>query len=157
MKSCGNCGRANEDASELCGECRTSFSKETDSGTMRDDLSDSFRQPLPSPVKWTLWLVAWVVVVLATISNDPEQLRGALAFPVGFYGLLPAETSILFAWFGAWCAVVGGWMIYGWLTIAMQLARELRTFSVCYLLFCVLLILNVAGCRHLIETASRIH
>ena len=160
MKTCGYCGRQNGDPSEFCSECGTPFSAPSESAsfeTMRGDISEFLRRPIHPAVKWTLWLLAWGAVVLATISNDATDLRSAVGFPVGFYGLLPEMPAIYVAWLGGCVAVVGGWILYIALSLAIHWANRMRSFSLWYIVFCVLLALNVVGCRKLIDTVSQIH
>ena len=167
MKTCGYCGRENVDETESCSECGTPFLTPAespileDNATMLDDVVEFFRLffrlPVSPWIKWLLWTIAWGFVVCATFSTDPQYLAAALSFPVGFYGLLPERISIIYAWLGAWLAIIGGWALYAALTLAIQTAKRIVSFSFWYLFFCVLLILNVVGCRNLIHTASGIH
>lgn len=162
MKICGYCGKENEDASEFCSECGTAFGNAAepalnDAPKLLDDIYEFFNQAVPSWLKCSLWLMAWGAVALAALSDDPGELRGALAFPVGFCGLLPAEPAIGTAFLGGVVVIGVGWGLYVWLALGMKKAKRLGGFSLFYLVFCALLALNVAGCRELITTAAGIH
>lgn len=104
------------------------FLVEQAAGTIKDDIAgfvafapQFLRRGIHPAVKWSLWLAAWGGVVLATISHDPHDLAGALGFPVGFCGLLPAEPSVWLAWLGGWFVVGAGWGLYCWLSLVMLL------------------------------------
>jgi hypothetical protein len=100
--------------------------------------------------------MAWGFVVLFTVSEHPEDLRETLAFPLGLCGLLPIRAAIGIAMLVALPVVVIGWAIYLRLAMAMKKAKTAGHFSLLYFLFCVLLVLNVGGCRKLIATAAKI-
>jgi hypothetical protein len=57
----------------------------------------------------------------------------------------------------AHCDCGGGWMIYVILTVMMGLAKRMGVFFLIYFLFCVLLALNLAGCKSMLVTAAGIH
>jgi hypothetical protein len=122
-----------------------------------DDLAAFSRRPVSRWIKWPLWLVVWGAVVVATFSDTPDYFLAALSFPVGFYGLLPPETGVLLAWVGVWPTIVVGWMGYFWLMFAMKRAKYIPIFSLWYVLLCVFVVINVAGCRKLMTTIAGIH
>jgi hypothetical protein len=108
-------------------------------------------------IKWILYFLAWAVVIIHTACNHPEDLQGFFAFPVGFYGFLEPKTSMWTTFLGAWPAIVVGWGLYSVLAVAMRRAKRIWVYLILYSVFCVLLALNLVGCRRIIETAAGIH
>lgn len=108
-------------------------------------------------IKWILYFLAWSVVIVRTACNHPEDLKAAFAFPVGFYGLFAPQTSMWLTWLVAWPAIIVGWAVYLVLALAMRFTKRIWIYLFLYSIFCVLLAINLAGCRKIIETAAGIH
>ena len=144
MKKCQYCGCENPDETESCSACGKTHSNEYSEAS------------IPAAARWLLWLFAWGGVILVTILNDPQNLRLFLGFPVGFFGLFPAEQSILFTMVGGLFLVMGGWIVYIMLSVRILRSKS-AAFWIYYVIFCILLALNVGGCGLLIHTASGIH
>jgi hypothetical protein len=169
MKTCGYCGKENADEAKGCFECGTSFSGESDVqtwsiGTMMEDVAQfpslacgCLRRQMPFSVRLVLWLVAWGAVIWSTFQHHPEDLRSCLGFPLGFCGLLPEQASITVVMLVGWAVFIVGWVLYGLISAAILISKRLGWLSIFYIVFCVLLALNLTGCRHLIETASGLH
>jgi len=166
MKKCRYCGRENADDAAYCGECGTEFhiqARPRQIGKPRPffgETNPSFgfiKRLVPPWIKWGLYVAAWGAVILATLVRKPSDLRMAPGFPIGLLAVLPAETAIVLAWMAAPAAVCGGWMIYFVLTAAIGRAKRLGVFSLAYATLCILLVLNVVGCKKILETAAGIH
>jgi hypothetical protein len=148
MKSCPNCSRENGGEAEQCEGCGTKFEGERG--------SPKFGDPMPMPHKWQFWLGAWCLVAIATLVIHPAYILAVPFFPVGLLDWLPhGEEKAIEGWMiGAW---VVGWMIYVFLSMAMFAAKRTGIFFIIYVIFCVLLVLNVVGCQRVMQAASGIH
>jgi hypothetical protein len=94
-----------------------------------------------------LWLVAWGGAAIACAVPDPFVLLYAGAFPAGILAfLLPNgvwgnETTL---------GLLGlGWVFYAGLTVGGLREKRSSKYFRFYAVLCVLLALNVAGCRAL--------
>jgi hypothetical protein len=85
--------------------------------------------------KWVLYFLAWAVVVILVASNHPEDLHAAIGFPVGFCGLLPAETAVLLTWLGGLPVSIAGWTLYFSLGVAIISRKRLWSFLLLYSIF----------------------
>jgi hypothetical protein len=115
---------------------------------------------IPNWIKWAFYLAAWGGVVVAVIVRKPDDLLTAPGFPVGLLGvlfLIGAEQATVAVWFGGLGAVVAGWFLYAFLSVTMMRTKKTWVFSMIYVGFCVLLALNLAGCRKIMETVAGIH
>lgn len=157
MKTCPRCRRVNNDEAKNCHACGTELGIWEKSTVQDQNIPKSDDESFPPWVKWGLYFAAWGVLILATLANKPCDLRAAPGFPIGLLSILPKEESILVAWWAGPIAILGGWMIYVVLTVMMGLAERAGVFSLIYISFCVLLALNLAGCKTMLETAAGIH
>lgn len=107
--------------------------------------------------KWALYLATWAIVALVTGAGNLEVLTAAPAFPLGLLGLLPESKAIEAVMGGYFFAIVLGWGVYLALTVAMGDAKRSSRFFKIYIWFCILLALNVVGCRSLMDTAAGMH
>jgi hypothetical protein len=155
MKKCAYCGRGNSDDTAFCQECGTAVANEKQSA--KSSAVRLLLKPFPPRVKWGLYSAAWGAVILATLCRNPADLLAAPNFPIGLLEILMGEKAIIAASFGGLAALCGGWMIYLVVTLATSYAKRVWTFSPVYIVFCLLLALNVRGCNHMLETASQIH
>jgi hypothetical protein len=148
MKSCPNCSRENDDDAAQCAGCGMKFEIEQS--------SPKFSDPMPRAHKWQLWLGAWGLVAIATLVIHPAYLLAVPFFPVGLLDWLPhGEEKAIEGWMiGAW---VIGWMLYVFLSAAMFASKRMGIFFIIYVIFCVLLALNVVGCQRVMQAASGIH
>lgn len=113
------------------------------------------KEPLSIGTKSGYWFAAWAGVALVTLLFNPSAMAAALFFPAGLFGLFGNEESGIVAWMmGAWAL---GWVLYVVLTISMLRATKRSAFFQTYIVFCILLALNVAGCHRIISAASGIH
>jgi len=97
---------------------------------------------------------------VAVLVRKPDDLLTAPGFPVGLLGvlfLIGAEQATVAGWFGGLGAVVAGWFLYAFLSVTMMRTKKTWVFSMIYVGFCVLLALNLAGCRKIMETVAGIH
>ena len=70
------------------------------------------------------------------------------AFPLGLFGLLPSRAVGYVIFPGAaGAAVVIGWMVYATFAMAVDRAKSTGRFFIIYFLFCLLLLLNLVGCK----------
>jgi len=110
-------------------------------------------------IRWGLYLDAWSAVIVTVGVNNPNDLLSAAGFPIGLFGIVPngQQLAITAAWLlGPICAGIG-WTIYIVLTVVIGYAKRITIFSIVYAFFCVLLALNVVGCKRLIEAAAGTH
>src|SRR6266851_7843534 len=90
--------------------------------------------------KFGLWLVPWLVVLLIF---GPGNIAWIWLFPVGLLGfLVPNSFELLF-----FILPILGWILYALFTAAALDARRWRTYFVLFLILCLLLCLNLAGCH----------
>lgn len=148
MKICPTCSQENKDDAEQCEGCGTKFEMEQS--------SPKFGDPMPRAHKWQLWLGAWCLVAIATLVMHPAHIVAVPFFPLGLLDWLPhGEQTAIEGWMiGAWSI---GWMLYAFLSVAMFAAKRTGVFFIIYVIFCVLLLLNVVGCQRVMEAASQIH
>jgi hypothetical protein len=165
MKACQNCDRINSDEVEICYHCGTKFrvweppepltSQDQDkpkSETGLDDKPVSFRR------RCFLWLTAWGFVALAVCAINPEYLRAIFFFPIGLFGLFGGDEKAVETSFTA-CATgafIFGWLLYAALSVAIFTVGKRKTFTAIYIIFCILLALNVGGCQRVLESMSHI-
>ncbi len=147
MKSCPNCARENNDEAAQCAGCGMKLEAER---------SPKFGDPMPRAHKWQLWLGAWSLAAVAMLVIHPAYLLAVPFFPVGLLDWLPhGEEKTIKGWMiGAWAV---GWMLYVFLSAAMFTSKRTGIFFIIYVIFCVLLALNVIGCQHVMQSASGIH
>jgi hypothetical protein len=119
-----------------------------------NSLWELLRQPVPERVKWVLFFSAWAVVVLAM---NPKNLLVAPLFPVGLLAISPGgeQTAVMFSML----VVPGllGWILYAALSMLIDRTRKIGTFFPVYFVMCVILALNVIGCKKTLEAAAGIH
>lgn len=166
MITCSYCGRENSDEAEHCSECGTPLRNDpaSTSGGLKGipNHESSFPEPAQHQVslwlKWLLWLLAWGSLAIFTALEHPEDFKGILGFPFGFCGLLPIDaTTGFYILLALPVVVVCGWLLYLKLTVAIHKAKTLERFLLLYVLLCLLLAINAAGCRRLITIGASIH
>jgi len=110
---------------------------------------------MPRSEKWLLWIASWVVVILVM---GRETMPGVLFFPLGLLLVFPSsgETVMTWAMYGMFYGPIG-WSFYAVLSLAMGAARTKKKFFLLYLLFCALLIVNIAGCKRAMGLMEGIH
>lgn len=146
MKICPNCKFANDDF-EVCHQCGITFEKWKDSKL--EAKSFSFL------AKGCCWLAAWILVILAVLKIDPNYLRTALFFPIGFFALLPnSDNAVAIAFTTLGWSI--GWVLYFALSVAMFLTKKKSVFIIIFTIFCVLLAINVVGCQHVLKNDAPI-
>ena len=112
-------------------------------------------EPISTRAKLGYWFVAWAGVALVTLLINPSAIKAAPFFPAGLLGLFGNEENGIIAWMlGAW---VLGWGLYIVLTISMFRETKRDAFFRTYLMLCVLLALNVAGCQRTLSAVSGLH
>lgn len=111
-------------------------------------------EPLSGKAKLGYWCAAWIGVALVTLLINPSAIAAVPFFPAGLLGLLGnGEEGIIGFMTGAW---VLGWVLYVVLTVSMVRTKTRDAFFSTYVVFCILLVLNVAGCQRLSTVASGI-
>jgi hypothetical protein len=165
MKVCWHCGRTNDDGVKYCLGCGTrisaldafiyakflalkAFIQKDEAPKGEDKASESER--------WRLWLIAWGGVLLVTLVTGPAYVLAAPLFPIGLFVFLRGGEgkAIEGLMGGAWGI---GWLLYAALSVVMFVVRKKEVFSVVYVIFCVLLILNLVGCQRLLLAANGLH
>jgi hypothetical protein len=107
--------------------------------------------------KCWFWFAAWGVVVLLTAAANPAYLPGAPFFPIGLLALLPNGGEKAITGWMLQFPVLLGWLFYIAFSAVMLRIRRPKTFFGVYVVFCIVLALNLVGCHRTIETASQIH
>lgn len=104
--------------------------------------------------KWGLWYGAWIVVALLM---NPVNLPAFIYFPLGLVALFPRgdEQAIVLA-MHSWPRFVG-WVIYLLFAVGISRTRKRTTFITIYSILCLVLVLNVVGCKKVLEALSGIH
>jgi hypothetical protein len=90
--------------------------------------------------RYNLLCIPWTAAVVLTF---PGVFMFPQFFPAGFFRFLGVKEADAIA--RSW--VVLGWMIYLGLTIAACLSRRRISYFIVYSVLCVLIALNIAGCR----------
>jgi hypothetical protein len=135
--------------------------------------SESLRQPstpsnpstagldndaISKSAKWQLWGLAWSLVVAATFVPDPAYMITAPWFPVGLLAIFPGgEKNAIAAWMKGLPFTLLGWLLYLFLSAAMARARKERLFILIYVIFCIVLALNLVGCQITFNATQQIH
>jgi len=142
MKTCPQCKLENDDEAGNCRGC---------GAELRILKDESFSRR----TKLLLWIAAWGGVIFAVLAINPAYIRAAFLFPIGLFAFLANGTQNAF-W--AWVAggFIIGWMLYAVLSAMMFGAKNKQFFIVIYVIFCILLALNVGGCVKVLEDASHI-
>lgn len=89
--------------------------------------------------KYNLLAIAWGAVAVLTFPG----IFFPTLFPAGLFRLFGIRENDVV---GHSCLAIG-WLVYVTLTVAACLSRRKRTYFVIYTALCVLLAMNVVGCR----------
>lgn len=90
--------------------------------------------------KCAFFLLAWVVTAVLMF---PVTLYDSTLFPSGLWPMIGAgEEEVRHSWI-----LKAGWLLYAGLLVGACVSRRKRTYFVIYAVFCVLLIVNIVGCR----------
>jgi hypothetical protein len=133
MQKCSYCGRENEDAEHFCREC----------GTALRDLP-----PRPSamdldilvPLRWRIKRVsiACILTLIAMMVPNPSIIVFAMFFPAPLGLILRTENMF---------PIIVGWLIYAVLVLGSLFAKNKKIHRRFFLIFCILLLINIAGCH----------
>jgi len=166
MKTCRYCGRENPDEAVRCQECGTAYYFEKQDEHPAElkpleqlaSLFEFFGQPISERAKWGLYYAAWGGVILAALAMNPADVLTAPCFPIGLLAVLPnGEEKAITAWMFGPISIGIGWAFYLLLSFLIGRTRKRAAFFAVYIVFCILLALNVVGCRRTLEAVSRIH
>jgi hypothetical protein len=116
------------------------------------------RRLISISAKGCWWLAAWGGVILIFLVTNPACLRFALWFPAGLFAICQPEEKALetsLTAFGTGAFFLG-WGIYFVLSVFMLLAKKRTLFVILYLIFCLVLLLNVGGCQRLWDAVAQI-
>lgn len=106
----------------------------------------------PKSKRW-LCLGAWLVAGIATVIPDPGitplAILFAWMFPFGVFRLVFSPDTD----FGGFDLIIliGGWLIYGYLTVLALSQNRRARFVFVYAILCVLLVLTAAGCNKMLH------
>ncbi len=116
----------------------------------------AFDSPLPAKFKVRFWLGAWLLVLLASVMMIPSAIPAAPFFPIGLLVWLPRGLNVAIkGWMvGAWAL---GWVFYGFYSVILFWVKKTGVFFILFLIFSILLLLNVAGCQKMMQEVSGIH
>src|SRR6266852_6175352 len=97
--------------------------------------------------KWQLWFGAWAIVAFAGMVPHPSQVLLAPLFPIGLLALLPhGDEKAITAWMMGFPCLLG-WTVYAVLSAILFRIRKKDAFFLFYALFCIILALNMVGCK----------
>ena len=99
-----------------------------------------------------LLIAAWVIAALATVLVEIPLLLALPMFPLGLFiaiELGPARSGP-FASMAFVCAL--GWLLYLVISCAALFTKPWLFFLLFYGSLCLLLVLNVRGCHHMMKT-----
>ena len=89
-----------------------------------------------------------------------NSLPGTPVFPAGLFTFFLSEEGgiklLMVTGMGIVPTLIG-WMIYVMLSVRMALTRRKLTFFILYSIFCILLAMNVVGCKKTLHAAAGIH
>jgi hypothetical protein len=144
METCSHCGRENQNATPYCQECGMKF----EAGNLVDE-------PISTSEKRRFWFGAWGIVILITLVMNPASIITAPLFPVGLFALFPnGDDKAIVAW-GTGSFIIG-WVFYILLSIIMFITKKKGVFFLLYIIFCILLALNISGCQRILKDMSHI-
>ena len=140
MIKCPYCGRNNPEGALLCSECATSLADNPpEPWRLRDEFLAAARKPLPAIVKNALW---WGIAIAAWLYIAPGAIVYLPFFTIGLAG-----EGVL---------AIGLWVFYIAATIAALRARTRWVYFSIYVPFCVLLLMNAAGCKRIADDLSQL-
>ena len=120
-------------------------------------MAESTQELISSRDKRQLWLGAWAVVAFVGMVPHPSQLLMAPFFPIGLLALLPGgDEKTITAWMQGFPCVLG-WVVYALFSAMLFRIRKRDAFFLFYALFCIILALNMVGCKKAFEAAAGIH
>jgi hypothetical protein len=158
VKTCANCGRTSKDNAKICEDCGTNFPASSEAAPVVNPGQHEMKRgsQLPLSVKWCLFLAAWGFVLVKCLVWNPQSILVTPFFPIGLVAWLPnGEEKAIFVWFvGGW---IVGWALYAFLAFLIFKVKNLGLFVFIYALLLLLLVLNIAGCKRVVEAASGIH
>jgi hypothetical protein len=156
MKTCPHCKRDNDDEAENCRECGAELGIPGKATVTQDqNIPKSDDEFFSKRAKLSFWFAAWGGVVLIVLAINPAYIRAAPVFPVGLFAFISNGTQNAF-WAWASGAFIIGWALYAVLSAIMFKAKSKHVFIATYLIFCILLLLNIGGCQRVLEDASHI-
>jgi hypothetical protein len=104
--------------------------------------------------RWRLWFLIWAVAVVAMASRGRPAIFSAPLFPLGLIAFLPdGEQKAITAWMLGYPALLG-WGFYIFFSILLFRVRKNWLFFLLYGLFCIVLLLNVAGCKRVLDAGT---
>ena len=89
--------------------------------------------------KYNLLALAWAAVAVLTFPG----IFIPTLFPAGLFRIFGIRESDAIG--RSYLAI--GWLVYVALTVAACLTRRKRTYFIIYTILCVLLVVNIVGCR----------
>ncbi len=94
---------------------------------------------IPFQRRFKLWQIAFGLALLVTGIRSPILILYFWAFPLGLVHVLRGSGN-------SSESLLVSWIIYGVLSICLWVCRPKTIFLILYVLFCLLLAVNVAGC-----------
>ena len=148
----------NGDEAEVCHECGTAFPvrKKPNQLSSQNQNEPKLSDSLSTAKKWYFFAGAWGFVILVCLITNPQSILAAPFFPLGLIACLPnGEDKAIAGWMkGTW---ITGWVVYAVLSVAMFQVKRRGLFFVIFVIFCILLLLNISGCNRVMTAASEIH
>jgi hypothetical protein len=90
--------------------------------------------------KFAFFLLAWIATAILMF---PVSLYNPVLFPIGLVPMVGAsEEQVRHSW-----VLKVGWLLYAGLMAGACISRRKRTYFIIYAIFCLLLIVNIIGCR----------
>ncbi len=109
---------------------------------MNNNQPPSCMTEIPFSRRRKLWLIAWVVGLIAAGFPNPALIAVIWCFPLGLMNVV--------RWDGyADDYLIVGWLFYGALTVVALMSRPRVLYFTLYIILCILLLLNIVGCHQM--------
>jgi len=156
MKICAKCHATNDDDEACCAECGHASFENSPQDIPRPFLpfilfgySLGKNEVIPFHQRCVCCLGSWVVAVagMAMVGGGLNRvlLMSPILTPAGVLVVLACSTLNFEPSFSA--AAIAGWLYYLILTVASLRAKGRRIFVLLFVILCVSMLLNIAGCE----------
>jgi len=147
VRKCEYCGHENSEEASQCLQCRTQFIVPTKALREFQTSEHPVQIPISLHARLRLWAIAWGVAAAVMTVGEPRCWLAFWAFPLFTpFGFALAQL------FGGkqnqeWIIFASGWLYYVVLSFWGLYARYRRRFFMVFIILCVSLLLNCAGCQ----------
>lgn len=110
---------------------------------MSNDHQSFITTEIPFSRRWKLLLIAWGIGLVASGFPNPDSISIIWFFPLGLIKVVGWEG-------GHPNDFIVGWVLYLALTVVALVSRPRVLYFTFYIILCILLLLNIAGCHQII-------